>query len=101
MFNAIQSEKYGMQFQSPKSLQSGCVTQSTGTDDKSNKPFTDVFISYDWGSEIEGYPHQKRVLNIIEELQKRGLKRGLRIWLDKILMAGNMTDKMTSGIENT
>jgi hypothetical protein len=56
-----------------------------------------VFISFDWGEETRDYPNQKRVMKIAEELRNRGL----RIWLDKDQMSGDMKNKMTTGIENT
>jgi hypothetical protein len=56
---------------------------------------TDGLLAHDWGE--KPYVNHGRVAIVYEELTKLGLN----LWFDKVDMAGNLRNKMTSGIETT
>ncbi|XP_072036783.1 uncharacterized protein [Amphiura filiformis] len=54
-----------------------------------------VMISYCWGPSSEGFPCQKRMLTLRDELQEAGYK----VWLDVDEMKGNMDDRMAEAVD--
>jgi hypothetical protein len=57
---------------------------------------TDALLAHDWGEKPDCVNHG-RVTIVYEELTKLGLN----LWFDKVDMAGNLRNQMTTGIEST
>jgi hypothetical protein len=57
---------------------------------------TDGLLAHDWGEKPDCVNHD-RVTIVYEALAKLGLN----LWFDKVDMAGNLRDAMTTGIETT
>ncbi|XP_072024411.1 uncharacterized protein [Amphiura filiformis] len=54
-------------------------------------------ISYSWGPEEEGFPCQKRMLKLKEQLERSSFS----VWMDAQKMRGNMDEKMATAIERS
>jgi len=63
---------------------------------KDSKPF-DVFLSHNWGKDIEGRDNHARVKRLCEELESKGIKT----WCDEYDMKGNICEAMAKGIDNS
>ncbi len=57
----------------------------------------DVFLSHDWGKDVEGRDNHARVLRLCQEMTARNIVP----WCDEYEMKGNIDDCMASGIDNS
>ncbi|XP_072021542.1 diacylglycerol kinase beta-like [Amphiura filiformis] len=68
---------------------------SSSTENPTPKQGRHVMISYSWGSRKEGFPCQKRMVTLRDELQTAGFQ----VWLDVDEMRGNMDDHMAEAVD--
>ena len=58
---------------------------------------TDIFLSHNWGEDGSGRDNHQRVALINRKLKNMGYKT----WFDEEKLAGNITERMSEGIDHT